>query len=81
MTRKYKTILIYCVLILLAAALVTYGTFINSKKVLSPEEDYAKKLADLEADLIKAAQAGPGQNKPTSTNRTSTRKCRKTCRK
>jgi uncharacterized protein YpmB len=61
MTRKKTTILIYGVLILLAAALVTYGALINSKKVSSPEEDYAKKLAELQADLIKAAAAGGEQ--------------------
>jgi uncharacterized protein YpmB len=81
MTGKYKTILIYCILILLAAALVTYGAFINSKKVFSPEEDYAQKLTELEADLIKAAQAGPGQNKSANTNPTSTRNSHKTRRK
>ena len=58
MTRKKTTILIYGILILLAAALVTYGRYINSKKVSSPEEDYAEKLAELKADLFKAAAAG-----------------------
>jgi hypothetical protein len=59
MTRKKTTILIYGVLILLAAALVTYGALINnSKKVSPPEQDYAEKLAELKADLIKAAAAG-----------------------
>jgi len=61
MTGKYKTILIYCILILLAVALVTYGAFINSKKVSSPEEEYAQKLAELKADLIKASEAGRKQ--------------------
>ena len=58
MTRKKTTILIYCVLILLSAALVTYGALINSKKVSSQEEDSAKKLAELKADLIKATESG-----------------------
>ena len=81
MTGKYKTILIYCILILLAAVIIASGRYINSKKTLSPEEEYSQKLAVLEADLIKAAQAGPGQNKPTNTNRTSTRNSHKTRRK
>ncbi len=65
MAGKKTTILIYCVLILLAAALITYGAFINSKKVSSPEEDYAKKLSDLKVDLIKAA-AADGKQQRTS---------------
>ena len=58
MTRKKTLILIYGVLILLAAAFVAYGALINSKKVSSPEDDYAEKLAELKADLIKAAVTG-----------------------
>ena len=80
MMRKQTTILIYCILILLAAALVTYGAFINSKKFSSPEEEYAQKLAELEADLIKAAKTGPEQ-KSSNTNPTSTSKSHKTRRK
>lgn len=58
MTRKKTTILIYCVLLLLAAAIIASDRYINSKKVSSPEEDYAEKLAELKADLFKAAAAG-----------------------
>jgi hypothetical protein len=67
MTRKNKTILNYCVLILLAAAVIVCGRFINSKRDSSPEEDYAKKLAELRADLAKAAITGD-QKKHTSGN-------------
>jgi len=66
MTRKKTIILIYCVLILLAAAFVTYGALINSKKVSSPEQDYAEKLAELKADLFKAAAEGGEQQKQGS---------------
>jgi len=81
MTGKYKTILIYCVLLLLAAAIIASGRYINSKRTLSPEEEYAQKLDELEADLIKATQAGPEQHKSANTNRSSTSKSHKTRRK
>jgi len=58
MTRKHKTIIIYGVLVLLAAALITYGTRINSQIAPSPEEDHAARLAELKADLLKAAESG-----------------------
>jgi len=61
MTRKYKTILIYCVLLLLAVAIITYGTRINSKNAPPTEEDRAEKLAELKADLLKAAEPGSEQ--------------------
>ena len=81
MTEKNKTILNYFVLLLLAAAIIASGRYINSKRTLSPEEEYAQKLAELEADLIKAAQAGPEPHKSANTNPTSTRKSHKTRRK
>ena len=81
MTGKYKTILIYCVLILLAAAIIAYGALINSNYISSPEEEYAQKLAELETDLFKAAQAGGEQLKSANTNPTYTRKSQKTRRK
>ena len=79
MTRKKTIILIYGVLILLAAALVAYGAFINSKKVSSPEQDYTEKLAELKADLFNAAAAG-GEQQQThgSITRKSTGKAPKT---
>ena len=80
MSGKYKTILFYCLLILLAAALIASGRYINSKRGPSPEEQYSQKLAELKADLINAAEAGPGKNKSTSTKRTSTRKSNRTGR-
>lgn len=67
MTRKYKTILIYCVLLLLAAALVTYGTLINTKKSPPTQEDRAEKLAELKADLLKAAESGREPQQTSST--------------
>lgn len=74
MTRKKTTILNYFVLILLAAAIIASGRYINSKNV-PPEKDYAEKLAELKADLLKAAAAG---SKPQQTSgsikRTTTRK-------
>lgn len=79
MTGKKRTILIYCVLILLAAALIASGKLINSKKSSPPEKDYDTKLAELRADLAKAAKAGPKkQNSSCSTKKTSTRKSPKT---
>lgn len=72
MTEKNRTILNYFVLILLAAAIIASGRYINSKKVSPPEEDYAKKLAELRADLTKSTTAGSTQQ--GSTKRTSTRK-------
>lgn len=79
MTRKKTLILIYGVLILLAAALVTYGALTNSKKVPSPEDDYAEKLAELKADLIKAAvTGGEKQQTPGGIKQKTTRKAPKT---
>jgi len=75
MTRRNKTILTYCILILLAAAIIASGRIINLIKGSPPEEDYAKKLAELRADLMQAAKAG-GKQQPASANkeRTSTTK-------
>ena len=74
MTRKHKTMLIYGVLVLLAAALVTYGALINAKNAPSPEEVRADKLAELKADLLKAAESGPAENKSANTRRSPARK-------
>jgi len=75
MTRRNKTILTYCILILLAAAMIASGRFINFIKASSREKDYTTKLAELRADLMQAAKAG-GKQKPASSNtaRTSTAK-------
>ena len=73
MTGKYKTIFFYCILILLAAALIASGKFINSKKTTPPEKDYATKLAELRADLAKAGKTGGGKQN-TSSKCTTTRK-------
>ncbi|MBN2591908.1 MAG: hypothetical protein JXA81_00265 [Sedimentisphaerales bacterium] len=73
MTRRNKTIFMYCILILLAAALIEFNRFINPKKASPPEKDYAAKLAEFRADLIRAAKADNKQQ-PASSNtaRTST---------
>ena len=79
MTRKNKTILIYCVLILLAATLIAFNRLVNSQKASPPEKSYAAKLAELRADLAKAAKAGSGNQRTSgNTKRTSTRKSPKT---
>jgi hypothetical protein len=73
MTRAKNTLLTYIILLLLAAAIIASGRLINSLKSAPPEKDYATKLAELRADLNKAAKAGNKQN--TSRNkRTTTRK-------
>ena len=70
MTGKNKTILTYCILILLAAAIIASGRYINSKKSSPPEEDYAKKLAELKTNLIQLAKGGSHrQDKRTSTGK------------
>ena len=74
MTRKDKSTLICCVLILLAAALIACGKYINSKNVSSSEKDYATKLAELRADLTKAVIAGREQQASKNTKQTSTDK-------
>jgi len=75
MTRKYKTILIYCVLLLLAVAIVASGSYIYSKTAPSQEEVRADKLAELKADLLKAAESGSEQQqKPGVTKRKPARK-------
>ena len=73
MTRKHKTIRIYCVLLLLAAAIIASGRYINSKTAPSPEEVRAEKLAELKADLLKAAESGPAENKSANTRRSPAR--------
>ena len=67
MTEKNKTILTYFVLLLLAAAIIASGRYINSKKVSPRGKDYAEKLAELRADLTKSTTAG-GQRQNTSGN-------------
>ena len=67
MMEKIKTILTYFVLLLLAAAIIASGRYINSKKVSPPKKDYATKLAELRGDLTNAAKAGSG-NQRTSCN-------------
>jgi hypothetical protein len=78
MTRRNKTILTYLILILLAAALIASNRLMNSKKAPSPEKSYAAKLAELKADLMQTAKAGPKQQPASSnTKRTSSRNSRK----
>lgn len=77
MTRAKNTLLTYIILILLAAAIIASGKFLNSLKSAPPEKDYATKLAELRSDLTKAAKTGNKQH--TSKNkRTTSRKSPKT---
>jgi len=73
MTRAKHTLLTYIILILLAAAIIASGKFINSLKSAPPKKDYATKLAELRADLNKAAKSGNKQH-TSSNKRTTTRK-------
>ena len=66
MTRAKNTLLTYIILILLAVAIIASGKLINSLRS-EPEKDYVTKLAELRADLIKAAKSGNKQQ--TSTNK------------
>ena len=74
MTKKYKTIFTYFVLLLLAAAIIASGRYINSKKFSPPEKDHAEKLAELKADLTKSTTSGSTQRSSGNTKQTSTRK-------
>lgn len=56
MNGKFKIIISYLLLNLLAATLIVSGKLIN-KKSSPPEKDYATKLAELRADLTQAAKA------------------------
>ena len=78
MTRTKNTILTYLILILIAVALIASGKLINSLKS-EPEKDYATKLAELRADLMKAAESGyKPQPSSSNTKRTSNRQSPKT---
>ncbi len=77
MTKKNKTIFTYFVLLLLAAAIIASGRYINSKKFSPPKKDHAAKLAELRADLSKATTSGSAQRSSGNTKRTSTRKSAK----
>ena len=76
MTRAKNTLLTYIILLLLAAAIIASGKFINSIKSAPPKKDYATKLAELRADLKQAAKTGNKQhtsrNKRTTTRKTTT---------
>jgi hypothetical protein len=78
MTRAKNTLLTYIILILLAAAIIASGKFINSLKSAPPKKDYATKLAELRADLNKAAKSGSKQQNTSRNKRTTTRKTTKT---
>jgi hypothetical protein len=77
MTEKNKTIITYCVLLLLAAAIIASGRYINSKKASASEKDYATKLTELRADLTKATKPGVNEQNTSSNKRTTTRKTTK----
>ena len=77
MTIKTK-ILIFCLIILFSAGLLAYRRFYRPSIAAARQQEEAVKLAQLEADLIKAAEAGHRSNKtsqrhtrrPTKTRRT-----------
>ena len=71
MKTKFKIILIYCVLLLLASAIIASGSYIYSKTAPTQEEVRAARLAELKADLLKAAQTG---SEPQQTSRVIKRK-------
>ena len=65
----------YCILILLAAALIAFNKFIKPQKATPPEKGYTAKLAELKADLVQAAKEGQKQQPSSSSaKRTTTRK-------
>jgi hypothetical protein len=82
MARRSKTILTYCILLLLAVALIAYNRFVNSKDASPPGKDYAAKFADLKSDLAGAAMAGnANQNRSANFKPTHSRKSHNTRRK
>jgi hypothetical protein len=60
MTRKTK-FLIFCLVILLGAAFLTYRAYFGPQIAAARQREEAMKLAELEADLRRAAAAGGGK--------------------
>lgn len=61
MMAKEIKIFILCLIILLGAALLKYGVSIRSQSASARQHEEAVKLAQLEADLVKAVAEGKGQ--------------------
>ncbi|MHC4557312.1 MAG: hypothetical protein ACYS80_08410 [Planctomycetota bacterium] len=59
-TRETK-ILIFCLIILLGAAFITYRLHFRPQSAAARQREETIKLAELEADLIRAAEAGRGK--------------------
>jgi len=76
MSKKIKTIFNYFILILLGAALIACGKYIHSKNSARQQDDHAKKLAAVRADLNRASTSNSRKRpasrntRPTSTRRT-----------
>jgi hypothetical protein len=82
MARRSKTILTYCILLLLAAALIAYNKFVNSKDASAPQKDHVAKLAGLKSDLTRTAMTGnANQNRSANFKPTHSRKSHNTRRK
>ena len=60
MTRKTK-ILVFCLVVLLGAAFITHRTYFRPPSAAARQQEEAMKLAELEADLLRAAAAGSGK--------------------
>jgi len=69
MVTKKAKIFILCMVILLGAALLGYGAFYHSAGIRSGQKDDPAKLAELEADLIKAASTGGKHDEPVKIKR------------
>jgi len=79
LTKKTK-IIIFCLLILLGAALLTYGAFFHSTNVLPQQEDGSAAFAKSEPALIKEASVGGvKRDKSGKIKQTYTGEAPKTC--
>lgn len=67
MITKKMIIVIFCLLALLGAALLSYEAFTNSLNVRCRQEDDSAKLAELQADLLKAASTGGAKQEKSVT--------------
>jgi len=82
MTRTTKIFIILCLAILLGAAKLAYDEYFGpqSAAALQQEEEEARKLEQLEADLLRAAAKGRGDYKKSTSAGISKSKIDKTRR-
>jgi len=84
MTRTTKIFIILCLAILLGAAKLVYDEFFGPQNAAAlqqeKEEAEARKLKQLEADLLRAAAAGRGNYKKSTSAGISKRKIDRTRR-